>query len=78
MLAALPGFISLAIILALSKIPILSSLSDVFDILIKALPVILAAIAARQISGLDEIAIVAGIVSGVLSVDGGIIGGMIA
>lgn len=78
MLAALPGFISLAIILALSKIPGLSGLGDVFDILIKALPVMLAAIAARQISGLDEVAIVAGIIAGVLSVDGGIIGGIIA
>ncbi|WP_231633225.1 PTS sugar transporter [Numidum massiliense] len=78
MLAALPAFISLALILALSKIPGLESLGDVFDILIKALPVVLAAIAARQISGLDEIAIVAGIVAGVLSVDGGIIGGIVA
>ncbi|QKG83821.1 PTS sugar transporter [Kroppenstedtia pulmonis] len=78
MLAALPAFISLALILALSKIPMLSGLGDVFDILIKALPVVLAAIAARQISGLDEIAIVSGIVAGVLSVEGGIIGGIIA
>lgn len=77
MMAALPGFISMALILALSKIPPLSSLSNVFDLLINALPVIVAAIAAKQVSGLDEVGIVAGIVAGVLSVDGGIIGGII-
>ncbi|SHF16576.1 Phosphotransferase system IIC components, glucose/maltose/N-acetylglucosamine-specific [Seinonella peptonophila] len=77
MMAALPGFIALALILALSKIPGLQALAPIFDLLIKALPIMLAAIAARQISGLDEIATVAGILAGVLSVDGGIIGGMI-
>lgn len=79
MMAALPGFISMALILAISKIPIpgFEKLSAVFDILIKALPVIVAVIAAKQVSGLDEVGIVAGIVAGVLSVDGGIIGGIL-
>ncbi|RCW62519.1 PTS sugar transporter [Saliterribacillus persicus] len=77
MMSALPGFIAMAIILALSKIPGLGILSDVFDILIGALPVIIAVIAAKQISELDEVSIVAGVIAGVLSVDGGIIGGMI-
>jgi DNA-binding GntR family transcriptional regulator len=76
MLASLPGFISMAIILALSKIPALSMLGEVFDIMIKALPVVLAVIAAKQVSNLDEVSIVAGVIAGVLSVDGGIIGGM--
>ncbi|NMO94464.1 PTS sugar transporter [Paenibacillus lemnae] len=77
MMASLPGFIGMALILAASKIPGLSSLSAVFDLMIKALPVILAVIAAKQVSELDEVSIVAGIVAGVLSVEGGIIGGMI-
>ncbi|MFP3091580.1 hypothetical protein LQZ21_14780 [Treponema sp. TIM-1] len=77
MMASLPGFIAMALLLALSKIPPLGSLSAVFDALIAALPVILAAIAAKQISGLDEVGIVAGIVGGVMAVDGGIIGGLI-
>lgn len=77
MMASLPGFIGMALILAVSKIPGLSSLIAVFDLMIKGLPVILAVIAAKQISELDEVSIVAGIVAGILSVEGGIIGGMI-
>lgn len=77
MMGALPGFISMALILAVSKIPGLEKLTDVFDILIKALPVMVAVIAAKQVSGLDEVGIVAGVISGVLSVEGGIIGGII-
>lgn len=78
MTSALPAFISLAIMIALSKIPGLESLEDVFDLLIDALPVVLAAIAAKQISGLDEVGIVSGVVAGTLSIEGGIIGGLVA
>ncbi|WP_226035187.1 PTS sugar transporter [Aquibacillus saliphilus] len=77
MMSALPGFIAMALILALSKIPGFGMLGDVFDVLIGALPVIIAVIAAKQVSELDEVSIVAGVIAGVLSVDGGIIGGMI-
>lgn len=77
MMSALPGFISLALILALSKIPALNPLSEVFDILIGGLPVIIAAIAAKQVSGLDEVGIVAGVIAGLLSSKGGVIGGLI-
>jgi len=76
MMAALPGFIAMAVTLALSKVPAFSALSDAFDLLINALPVIIAAIAAKQVSGLDEVGIVAGIVAGVLSTEGGLIGGL--
>ncbi|KAB8135702.1 PTS sugar transporter [Gracilibacillus oryzae] len=77
MMSALPGFIAMALILALSKIPGLDALSSVFDVLIGAVPVVIAVIAAKQISELDEVSIVAGVIAGVLSVDGGIIGGLI-
>lgn len=78
MMAALPGFIAMALCLALSKVPGLSGLESVFnDVLVPCLPVILAAIAAKQVSGLDEVGIVAGIVAGTMSVDGGIIGGLV-
>lgn len=77
MMAAMPGFIAMALCLALSKIPGLGGLENIFDQLIQVLPIILAAIAAKQISGLDEVGIVAGIVGGALSVKGGIIGGLI-
>ncbi|GAB2534687.1 PTS sugar transporter [Gracilibacillus alcaliphilus] len=77
MMAALPGFIAMALVLALSKIPALGFLEDVFQVLIGALPVIIAVIAAKQVSELDEVSIVAGVIAGVLSVDGGIIGGLI-
>lgn len=76
MIPALPGFIAMAIVLAMSHIPGLEGLKSVFELLLKGLPVIVAAIAAKQISELDEVSIVAGVVAGVLSVDGGLIGGI--
>lgn len=77
MMASMPGFIAMALCLALSKIPGCSVLEDVFNTLVGILPVILAAIAAKQVSGLDEVGIVAGIIAGTMSTDGGIIGGLI-
>ncbi|MEW6398287.1 MAG: PTS sugar transporter [Bacillota bacterium] len=77
MMASLPGFIAMALTLALGKIPFLGEFSKIFDTMIAALPVIVAAVAAKQVSGLDEVAIVAGVVAGTLSVQGGIIGGII-
>lgn len=77
MMSALPGFIAMSLVLALSKIPAFGALSGVFDILIQGLPVIVAAIAAKQVSGLDEVGIVAGVVAGMLSAKGGLIGGLI-
>ena len=77
MIASLPGFIAMALVLALSKIPGTEGLSSAFDLLIGALPVVVAAMAAKQVSGLDEVGIVAGIVAGVLSTDGGVIGGLV-
>ena len=78
MMASLPGFIAMALALALSKIPGLAGLEDVFNELVAIIPVIIAAIAAKQISGLDEVGIVAGVVSGYLAKDGGLIGGLAA
>ncbi|MEK5639963.1 MULTISPECIES: PTS sugar transporter [Paenibacillus] len=77
MQSSLPGFIAMAIVLAISQIPALKGLSEVFDLMLKALPVVLAVVAAKQISDMDEVSIVAGVIAGVLSVNGGIIGGII-
>lgn len=77
MQASLPGFIAMAIVLALGKIPALAVLNDVFNVIIGALPVLIAVIAAKQVSELDEVSIVAGVIAGILSTEGGIIGGMI-
>ncbi len=77
MMASLPGFIAMAVILALGKVPGLEALQGVFDLLIKALPVVVAAVAAKQVAEMEEVSVVAGVLAGVLSVDGGIIGGMI-
>ena len=63
MIPALPGFIAMAIVLALSKIPGLGGLESIFDIMIKALPVMVAVMAAKQVSDLDEVSIIAGIVA---------------
>ena len=76
MMASMPGFIAMALCLALGKIPGLGMLEDAFNTLVGYLPIVLAAIAAKQVSGLDEVGIVAGIVAGALSIDGGIIGGL--
>jgi fructose-specific phosphotransferase system IIC component len=49
----------------------------VFDLLIAALPIVIAAVAARKISGLDEAGIVAGALAGILAQSGGIFGGLV-
>lgn len=78
MMGSLPGFIAMALVLAVGKIPFLAgTVGPLFDIVIAALPVIVAVIAAKQVSGLDEVGIVAGVVAGVLSKDGGILGGVV-
>lgn len=77
MMAALPGFIAMALTLAIGKIPGLGVFTEIFDTMIGALPVIVAAVAAKQVSELDEVAIVAGVVAGTLSVGGGILGGIV-
>lgn len=78
MMAALPGFIAMALCLALSKIPGLGNLEQIFSLLVETLPVILATIAAKQVSGLDEVGIVSGIVAGIMSRGGGVIGGLLS
>lgn len=77
MMASLPGFIAMAIVLALSKIPILSGLSELFDLLIAALPIMVASVAAYQVSGLGEVGVISGIIAGALSAEGGLIGGIV-
>ncbi|WP_313570176.1 PTS sugar transporter [Pantoea piersonii] len=77
MIPALPGFIAMALVLAASHIPGLGKLNDIFEILLKGLPVLVAVLAAKQVSELDEVSIVSGVVAGVLSIEGGLIGGII-
>ncbi|MGH8881961.1 MAG: PTS sugar transporter, partial [Stackebrandtia sp.] len=71
MVGSIPAFIALALTLAVSKIPGMDFLTSVFDLLIAGLPIVVAAVAARKISGLGEVGLVAGVVAGILSVDGG-------
>lgn len=77
MVGSIPAFISLALILAVSKIPGMEFLTPVFDLVIAGLPIVVAAVAARKISGLDEVGLVAGAVAGILSQQGGILGGLV-
>ncbi|MBR0599101.1 PTS sugar transporter [Sinanaerobacter chloroacetimidivorans] len=78
LMASLPGFIAMALTLFISKIPgSPESVTKLFDVMIAALPVIVAAVASKQVSGMNEVAIVAGVVAGTLSVSGGLIGGII-
>lgn len=67
MMTSLPAFIAMALCLACSKIPGCGSLSDVFDTLVNSIPIVICAIAAKQVSGLDEVGVVAGIVAGICS-----------
>ena len=76
-MASLPGFIAMALTLILSKVPGLEYFEKIFNIMIDALPVIVATVAAKQVSGMGDVAIVAGVVTGILSVKGGLIGGII-
>jgi fructose-specific phosphotransferase system IIC component len=78
MMSSLPAFIAMALTLAIGKLPFLTaSVGPLFDVLIAALPVVVAVVAAKQVSGLDEVGIVAGVVAGTLSVAGGILGGIV-
>ncbi len=78
MMTSMPAFIAMAICLAIGRIPGLESMEEtVFNTLIGALPVVVAAIASMQVSGFSEVGVVAGVVTGVLSKDGGILGGLI-
>ena len=75
--SSLPAFIAMAITLALSRIPSLEFFESAFEVLINALPIVVSVIAAKQVSGLDEVGIIAGVVAGVLSAKGGILGGIV-
>lgn len=77
MVSSLPAFIAMALTLALSKIPWLHGMDKVFELLIDGIPVVVAAMAARRVSGLGEVGVIAGIVAGLLSTDGGILGGLV-
>jgi fructose-specific phosphotransferase system IIC component len=77
MVSSIPAFIAMAITLALSKIPGAAFMDDVFNTMLDALPVVVAAMAARKVSGLDEVGVIAGVVAGVLSIEGGILGGIV-
>jgi fructose-specific phosphotransferase system IIC component len=78
MMSSLPAFIAMALTLAVGNIPFLKeSVGPLFDTLVGALPIVVAVVAAKQVSGLDEVGIVAGVVAGVLSVNGGILGGIV-
>lgn len=77
MMTSLPAFIAMALLLACSKIPGCDGLATVFETLVGYIPVVICAIAAKQVSGMDEVGVVAGIVAGILAKDGGIIGGIV-
>lgn len=78
MVGAIPAFIALALLLAVSKIPGLGSLQPAFDLMIAGLPIIVSAVAARKISGLGEVGMVAGAIAGILAQEGGILGGLLS
>jgi hypothetical protein len=84
LISSLPGFIATALSLAIWQIlaklapdaAITAQFETIQQKLLDVLPIIIAAVAARQISGLNEAGIVAGVVAGTLSTGGGILGGL--
>ncbi len=77
MVTALPAFIAMALMLALSRVPHLGFLEeDIFETIVEGLPIVVAVIGAKQVSGLDQSAIIAGIITGLLSTEAGILGGL--
>ncbi|MER7077887.1 Phosphotransferase system IIC components, glucose/maltose/N-acetylglucosamine-specific [Saccharopolyspora kobensis] len=76
MVGSIPAFIALALVLAVSKIPGLSAVNEVFETLMAGLPIVVAAVAARKVSALDEVGLVAGAVTGILGAKGGVLGGL--
>ncbi|MDR2143633.1 MAG: hypothetical protein LBP29_04605 [Treponema sp.] len=82
--SSLPGFIAAALSLALwqilSRVAPDAAVTGFFETiqqkLLDTLPIIIAAVAARQISGLNEVGIVSGVIAGALSTGGGIVGGL--
>lgn len=78
MMAAMPAFIMLSLAGAMSQYPLFSQLDGLFVLLAGALPVIIGAIAAKQVSGLDEVGIISGIIAGYMGRNGGILGTLLA
>ncbi|GHV60465.1 PTS sugar transporter [Spirochaetia bacterium] len=85
LMSSLPGFIATALSLAvwqiLTKVAPDAAITGLFETiqqkLLDVLPVIIAAVAARQVSGHNEVGIVGGVVAGILSTGGGILGGLV-
>ncbi|SLM91155.1 hypothetical protein [Brevibacterium yomogidense] len=78
MVGSIPAFIALALVLAVSRIPGADFLAPVFDLLLASLPVVVSVVAARRVSGLDEVGVVAGALAGILAQEGGILGGLVS
>lgn len=78
MVGSIPAFIALALVLAISRIPGADFLVPVFDLLLASLPVVVSVVAARRVSGLDEVGLVAGALAGTLAQEGGILGGLVS
>lgn len=78
LMAALPGFIAMALTLLISKIPGVPGGEQLFNTMLDGLPIVIAGVAAKQVSKMDEVAVCAGVIGGLLSVKGGLIGGIIA
>lgn len=78
MVGSIPAFIALALVLALSRIPGADFLTPVFDLLLASLPVVVSVVAARRVSGLDEVGVLAGALAGALAQEGGVIGGLVS
>ena len=88
MFSAMPAFIAMALMIALGQISGVNewlvsvtgneaaSFSAISTTIIGLLPIILAGIGAKQISGFDEVGMVAGIIAGSLSTGGGVLGGL--
>ncbi len=78
MTSSIPAFMAALLMMSLARLPALAALQEAAAILAALPGVILAVFAARHMSELGESTLIAGAVAGLLSVQGGVIGAMIA
>lgn len=77
MSSSMPAFIAVLLLLSVAKLPALSGLHEAAAVLAALPGVILAVFAARQLSDLGEVTLIAGAIAGLLSAEAGIIGAVL-
>ncbi len=78
LMSAMPVYIAFAVVSSLSNSSHWSFANSFQEIIHFAIPVILSVLIAKKISGMDEIGSATGVISGLMCMEGGTIGGILA